>query len=48
MIEPGPPWRDAVGLTVYAMFNVKEGGTYWASKGIVNIRFGDYIKTMCN
>jgi len=44
--EPGPPWRVDVELTVHAMFNVQEGGIYWALKGIVSTRFGVYIKTM--
>lgn len=44
-IEPGPTWRDDVGLTVHATFNVQEGRIYCALKGIVSIRFGDYIKT---
>lgn len=35
MIEPGPTWRDDVGLTVHAMFSVQEGGIYWAVKGII-------------
>jgi hypothetical protein len=30
VIEPGPMWRDDVGLTVLAIFNVQGGGIKWA------------------
>jgi hypothetical protein len=46
VFEPGPTWRDEVGLTVHTTFNVQEGGMYWTLKRIVCTRFCECMKTM--